>query len=1112
MNKKLINQNVQIICNLFGKIPVTMRITLLFLFLLVFEIQAEKTYSQTTKISLDMKNSSIEKILQNIEEKSEFYFLYNSKLINVDRKMDIEAKEESIALILTRLFSAEDVEYEVKGTQIILHPKEMGRIISESQTNTTQQNKREISGVIVDEQGEPIIGANILEHGTTNGTITDIDGNFTLHVPNEAILHISYIGFLAQEINVSTTNDFRIVLEEDSQALDELIVIGYGVVRKSDLTGSVSSVNAESLERFPTSNVTEMLRGQAPGVQVTLNSAAPGGSSDILIRGKRSLSSSQSPLYIVDGMIVPHINDLNSNDISSIEILKDASSQAIYGSRASNGVILISTKRGVAGKTQVDINSYVGFQTYNRNFDMYSPEEWVTLRFWAKYNEGMAESVGTIDNMNVETVLDDAIMYRAYQNQSFTNWEELMFGNAAQHKYDISIRGGANNLKYSSSFGYYDQDGLVKNSGYNRGTFRSNIDYSPYKWLDMGSNFSYSKDHTRSADGNFNEIITMPVLAQAFDEEGDLLREIDNQGDINPLWRNREYSSEVLNEYLMLSAYLNIKPFKGLSYRFDVNLRSNNRESGNYRTKLYPGSTGQGGISTFNRQSYLINNVVNYRFPFANDDHDLSATLIQSMDQDLQKTTGYSFINSTTDRFKWNIAQDSEVDGVTRTVNRTKSASFAARLQYNYLQKYLITASVRRDGASVFGSANKWANFPSLAVAWRINDEAFMENAEWIDMLKLRVSYGVVGNWAIPAYRTLGVAQQYEYIFSDQLNVGYLPTNELLNKDLKWETTNSTNLGLDFSAFRGRLNATLEHYQTYTNDLLVRRAVPSITGYSSMWDNLGETKSWGWEFSLNGTVLQGRDYEWTVGASVSTQRNKILRIDGRVDEDGNPINDLNNSWFIGEPLNVSYNYVFGGIWQLDETPAENEYLPGNAAPTPGDIKYVDYNNDGEITTDDRKIYNLDPNWYGTLNTGFIYKGVDMFLEFYTVQDLIKGNPYLYAYEQGGSLNGKKNGIKVNYWTPENPSNEAPRPQFTAAVPGFGVLQYQDASYFRLRSATIGYSFPRKLISKANLERLRFYITATNLFTVTEYKSYSPERQPSGYPEPQTFTFGMNMSF
>lgn len=974
--------------------------------------------------------------------------------------------------------------------------------------------QQEVKGLVTTSDGEPLPGVAITAKDKSGiGTTTDIDGNFTFNVPSSnTTLVFQYMGYKTLEYPLRGQTLVKVELVEDTQLINEVVVIGYGVSKKSDLTGSVASVKAEELEKFPASNVTEMLRGQAPGIRVTLDDTAPGGASSILIRGKRSLSSSQTPLYIVDGMIVPHINDLNSSDIASLEVLKDASSQSIYGSRASNGVILITTKRGEAGKVKIDYNTYVAFQTYHRNFDMYSPEEFVKLRFWAKYNEGMAESVGTIDNMNIETVLDDPMMYSAYQNQKYTNWEDLMLGNALQHKHDISIRGGSEKLKYSAGFGYYNQDGMVKKSGYERFTFNSNVDFAPYKWLDFGTTVGYTKDESQSAQNNFSDIITMPALAQAYDDEGNLLREVNNQGDVSPLWRNEEYDKKVQNEYLRLSAYLTIKPTKGLSYRFDVNLRSNNRESGDYKTKKYPGSTGEGGISNFNRQSYLINNVINYQLPIANEDHKLGVTLIQSAEQDLQKTTGYSFINSTTDMFQWNIAQDSEVKDVTRTIQRTRSVSFAGRIQYNLMDRYLLTASIRRDGASVFGNKNKWANFPSVALAWRINEEAFMKKFSWIDMLKLRISYGVVGNWAISPYRTLGVAGSHEYLTNGSLVVGYLPTTQLLNKDLKWETTNSVNFGLDFSAFGGRLNATLEHYRTNTNDLLVQRSVPSITGYSTMWDNLGKTKSSGWEVSLNGTIIKNKDLEWNVGGSISTQKNEIVRIDGRTDENGKPINDLNNKWFIGESMNVSYNYVFGGIWQTGETPTEDQYLPGDAAPVPGDIKIQDYNGDGKITTDDRKIYNLDPDWYGTLTTSLHYKGIDLSLEFYTVQNVIKSNPYLYAYNQGGSLNGKKNGIKVNYWTPENPSNEAPRPQYTASVPNFGILAYQDASYFRLRTATLGYTFPKNLTKKIAIEKLRLYFTGTNLFTVTDYQSYSPEKEPGGYPEPQTFTFGINLSF
>lgn len=971
---------------------------------------------------------------------------------------------------------------------------------------------KQINGIVKDTNGKSLIGVTVRDVSSDKGTITDIEGKFTIEIPQGSTsLKFTYMGYKEVVQDIKGKTHVEISMQENAALLDEIVVIGYGVTKKSDLTGSVASVKAEDLERFPTSNVTEMLRGQAAGIQVSLDNSSPGGASKILVRGKRSLSSSQSPLYIVDGMIVPHINDLNSNDISSIEVLKDASSQAIYGSRASNGVILVTTKRGKEGKLSVDVNSYIGFQSYHRNFDLYSPDEFIKLRYWAKHNDGVA-GIGTVDNMNIETILDDAMMYDAYQNNKFVDWEDLMLTNAVQQKHDINLRGGNDKFKYSASVGYLDQEGMVLNSGYKRGNFRSNLDYSPLKWLDFSTNLSFSRSEKQGQDGSFNTILTMPQLAQAYDKDGNVLRESTTSGEINPLWRNREYKDLQNDDYWNLSSSITLKPFKDFSYRFNTSLRSNVREYGMYKTKKYPASTGEGEIRNFNRSSYLIENIINYSVPFKSDSHKLQLTLIQSVEQDLQKTTGMDFINSTTDMFDWNVVGSSEITKAIRSIDRTRATSFAARAQYNLLDRYLLTASIRRDGASVFGAENKWANFPSVALAWRINDEQFMKKYDWISMLKARISYGVVGNWAIPSYRTLGIADSYEYLFADQLSVGYLPSNELINKSLKWETTHSVNYGLDFGMWNGRLNGTIEHYNTKTNDLLIRRTIPSITGYDKMWDNLGQTKSSGWEFSLNGDIISTKDFEWNLGASVSFQKNEIVKIDGRRDENGVLINDLNNRWFIGESINVDYNYVFGGIWQKGEDPQPHQYLEGDAKPEPGDIKLVDYNGDGKITTDDRKIYSLDPDWYGSISTSIRYKDFDFMADFYTVQGVTKNNPYLYAFDQGGSLNGKKNGLKVNYWTPDNPSNEAPRPQFTAAVPYFGIIGLQDASYFRFRSATLGYTLPKKLTQKAFIQKARIYATATNIFTITDYKSYSPEKEPGSYPEPKTFTFGVNLSF
>lgn len=973
------------------------------------------------------------------------------------------------------------------------------------------QNIR-VTGLVQANDGEPLIGVTVKEQAGKSGTITDIDGRFALEVSKaDAILTFTYVGYEEVKYPLNGKTDINITMSEDTKMLDEIVVIGYGATKKSDLTGSVASIKSESLERFPASNVTEMLRGQAAGLNVKLDNSAPGGASKVQIRGSRSLSSSQNPLYILDGMIVPHINDLNSSDIASIEVLKDASSQAIYGSRASNGVILVTTKRGKEGKLSVDFSSYIGFQTYHRNFDLYSPKEFADLRFWAKYNEGTS-GIGTPDNINYEAVIDDAIMYNAFQNKNYVDWEDLMLTNAVQQKYDISLRGGDAKIRYAASFGYLDQEGIVTGSGYRRGNFRSNIDFSPLKWFDFGVNMSFSRSKIDSQDTSFSSILTMPQIAQAYDADGNLMREASTSGTINPLWKVKEYSKEQLDDYLNLATNVTIKPFRNFSYKFSANIRTNNREVGYYKTKLYPASTGEGQISEFNRSSYLVENVLNYDIPFRNKDHKLQATLIHAIEQDLQKTTGMNFINSTTDIFKWNVVGDSEITNPIRSINRTRSVSFASRIQYGYSDRYLLTASLRRDGASVFGDGNKWANFPSVALAWRLNNEAFMSDFTWLNQLKARVSYGVVGNWAIPAYRTLGLANAGEYLFGDELSVGYLPSTQLLNKDLKWETTESMNYGIDFGIFKDRLTGSIEYYNTRTKDLLVQRAVPTITSYSTMWDNLGETKSSGLEITLNGSVIREKDLEWNVGVSFSRQKNEIVKIDGRTDENGKPINDLTNRWFIGKSINVTYQYVFAGIWQEGEVPEPHQYLEGDATPRPGDIKLGDTNGDGKITVDDRKIFNTDPDWYGSINTAVKYKNFDLQLDFYTVQGVKKHNSYMYGYNEGGSLNGKLNGIKVDYWTENNPSNSAPRPQFTAAVPYMGVLGLQDASYFRLRSATLGYTLPKKWTSKLYMSNVRLYATATNVFTITDYKSYSPEKDPGGYPEPKTYTFGVNVSF
>src|SRR5690554_1471578 len=542
-----------------------------------------------------------------------------------------------------------------------------------------QQQSGTITGRVIDQNGEPIPGVTVVVKGTSAGTITDINGSYTINnVTPQSSLIFSFIGMKTQEVPVGTQSSIQVTLEPAVQALDEVVVVGYGTMKRSDLTGSVVSVTSEELNRFPATNVTEMLRGQAAGVIVSSSDASPGGSANVRIRGDRSLSSNQNPLYIVDGMVVPHINDLNSNEIESMEILKDASSQAIYGARASNGVILITTKRGKEGRVMVNLDSYVGFQQIQRNFDFWSPEEWLELRYWAKHNDGIA-GIGEPGNINAEAVIGDAVMYDSWQKGQFTDWEDLMLGNAVQHRHDLSIRGGSEKVKYSTAFGYLNQDGIVAKSGYERGNFRLNTDFVLTDWMDLGSNISYTQSTRQTSAGSFNQFITRQVLAQPFDEDGNLNREVTSEGDINPLWMIENHDRQIDDEYVQFSVFSNIRPFKGFDYRFSANIRSNNRETGEYYTKDYPNSTGEGSISRFARNSWLIDNVINYSLPLDNDLHSLKLTFIQSAEEDLQKTTGLGFINSTSDLVGWNVAADSERDNVTRNITRTRTIAFAGR-------------------------------------------------------------------------------------------------------------------------------------------------------------------------------------------------------------------------------------------------------------------------------------------------------------------------------------------------------------------------------------------------------------------------------------------------
>ena len=968
----------------------------------------------------------------------------------------------------------------------------------------------EIQGVIKDSAGEPLIGASavVLMDGKPYGAVADLDGKFSIVLPssptNENIV-FSFTGFKDEVMPLGTKSYFEVVMKEDFQMLEKVIVVGYGTQRRSDVTGAIASVSSEQLNATPTTSVGEMLRGAAAGIQVSLGSAEPGGTSSVLIRGRRSLSGDNAPLYIVDGVPMSSIDDINSNDIESMEILKDASSQSIYGARAANGVILITTKRGQEGKLKVSYSGYVAVQDVNRNFEFYNGAEWAAYRKEAYYN-----AYGTYDELDCFR----GLMLDSYYDNAWVDWEKLMIKEAIQHKHDVYVQSGNDKTKFALGLGAYFQDGMVHNSGFDKVSARLNIDHKISKSISLGANLSYARSWKQSADGSFNTFITMPPLAKVYEDDGVTLRkDVTEAGEshFNPLWNINNSDSRSTTDRFLINIFGDWKIVKGLSYRLNASMSSRSVDSGSYLGINHTTGQTTQGKATITRSAYfdyLLENILNYSTEFEGG-HSLDATLMQSINYITWKSVSNSATGFSNDDLSFNAIGSAVEHGVpTYELSERKMLSYLARVRYNYKDRYLFTAAVRVDGSSVFGDGNKYGVFPSASFAWRVNEEGFMRDVEWISNLKLRASIGQVGNQGINPYTTLGLADKYMYEFGSYPMVGYLPDTSMPNPNLKWETSTSTNIGLDFGFLYGRIGGSIEFYNTDTTDLLVNKSLSESTGYTSQLVNMGRVNNKGIEVTLNLLPVKTKQVEWNVDMTFAKNYNKIVKIDGTLDENGKPKNDINNKWFIGEPMNVYYDYQFDGIWQLNDDIASS-HMPDAK---PGAIKIKDTNKDGKIDDTDRVIMYRDPSWIGTFSTGVKYWGFDVSAELYVSMGGTRYNSYLTEFNQGGDMTGKRNGVRRNYWTTNNPSNEAPAPNMTQSPAYITSLGYQDASFVRLRNIQIGYNFPKKLINKAAMQSLRLYATFTNVWTYTKVTGYGPEQTPGSYPEPRTMLFGLNVTF
>lgn len=971
-----------------------------------------------------------------------------------------------------------------------------------------------VNGTVSDEQGEPLPGVNVLAKGTSNGVVTNFDGEYTINTTsNETVLVFSYIGFATKNVVVGNQSIHNITLQEDTQSLDEVVVVGYGTQKKSNIIGSVTSVELEEATSIPTTNVSEMLRGRAAGVQVNLGSARPGGTSNIVIRGNVSVApNGNSPLIIVDGLPFDNLNDVSPDDIANIEILKDASATAIYGSRASNGVILVTTKTGKEGKVSIDYHGYTTVQSLTKNFNQYDGQQFIDLRREANRNRF------TGDYLSDENIFSPFEL-EAIANREFVDWEDLILNDAVLQSHSLSFSTGTEKTKVYSSFNYFSQDGIIPNSGFERGNFKLNIEQKLTDKLSFKGivNFQNSEQDRETGGLNFTNITP---LAKPFDDQGELVKNYLGPANtaVNPLWDQRESidNAKVNLTDINLSLVYNFTP--NLSYTLRTFKRNRNTNRGIYRSSLHSaGDEGIDGLAVLSNRLFkqvLIENILNYT-PELNEKHDLNLTAVQAFDEQGDEYTQIDKSGFTNDALGFNGNATTLLNNQ-RDVSQRRLLSFLGRVRYGYLDRYLLEATARADGASVFSEDNKWGFFPAASVAWKIHNEPFLQNVDAINEMKLRVSYGATGNQGINSLESLGVADNLPYIFSGETVGGSTASSRLPNPDLKWETTTTFNSGLDFRLFNNFFEGTVEYYKANTTDLLLDRSISGITGFNVIRFNVGELENQGVEASLTTNLIRKEKFSWSLGMVFSKNQNKVISLTGEVDDAGVPIDITDSSGrrlSVGQSINNIWLPQYDGIYQVGDDIAGS----GNPLAQPGDVRVVDQDGNGQIDNRDNVFTNTDPDWYGSITNTITYKNFDLFADIYIVEGATKLNPVL---ADGELWKGSINGIRAKYYTPEFPSTDYPRPKPDTHLHLF-PFAVRDASYVRLRTLTLGYSVPKKTFSKVGLQRAKVYITGTNLLTFTDFRSYSPEQPPVGdgdngygtaFPETRNITLGVKLGF
>lgn len=851
------------------------QLIILILVLLCAPVSAQK---KEKLITLKFTNIPLSEAMPKVEKQSGYTFFYESQQIDIKQKVSLNVKNETINKTIAALLKGTNVKFEIDATHIILYTGKNNKAISGQPQN--------ISGTVIDESGEPIIGANVMVEGTSTGVITDLDGKYTINAPAGSNLKISYIGYVTQTVKAGRNSTVKLV--EDSKTLAEVVVIGYGTQRKSDLTGGLVSVDQKKLNMINSSNLMDRLAGQIPGLSVTTGDAKPGADQTLRVRGENSLSADNAPLIVLDG--IPYngsLSDIDPNIIESLSVLKDASAAAIYGSRGSNGVILIQSKKGKKGAPQVTYKGQFRMSQPQQTIDVMTPDEYITFKQdIARLKDGWSG-----DQLAPENILSASELIN-YKKGVTNDWQDYIFRNAFTMEHQVGISGGTESTTYMGAVSYLDQEGVVYNSAMKRYNINLNVTQVLNKWLTIGIQTQFIQRDGGGITPNIEHAVKQSPYGIYKDENGKYYEEpMDQSLIINPM-ANVNADQDQTRRNFFINTYADILlPVKGLSARttFGYNYRSD--FTGTYYgrdTKDGRTASGKASINNEHYWDYTWENLLKYNREFGK--HRFDATGLFSVQQTQKKTSkssAESFVNDDSSYHNINAGEKNKT--VSSGLSETSMLSYMLRLNYSYAGKYMLTLTGRSDGYSAFGANNKYAFFPSVAAAWNIASESFMENAQnWLDQLKLRVSYGSNGNQAINPYQTLDRLHLTNYIWGDGgagVNGAYLANDGVGNPNLKWETTQTFNVGIDYSFFNGRINGNIEMYVANTKDLLMKRTVPIMNGYKTIWDNVGKTRNKGVEFTLNTVNIRNKDFEWSTGIIFSLNRDKIVDLRGDKKDD-----------------------------------------------------------------------------------------------------------------------------------------------------------------------------------------------------------------------------------